>query len=1854
MKPIRVGVGLLGVGLGVAFVLWSCGSARPKAHELAVTSYSPTEAVETPEAIEIQFDRPVVDAQLVGRPPDPAWVTIEPQVAWTGHWRDRQTLVIAPSTDLAPATTYKVSLAGALRARTGGFTFQFVHQPLEVDGVFGVDTESLEPDGEIPISFNQPVRAKDAAARCTLVPEKGAPVALTTKTPDKVDTTIALVPAKLLPPGASYELTCEKLTAATGDAPLVDAYRQSLRARPPLSVVGVSPSGVDIPADEVSIELELSTDVALDDVRKAISSTPAIDGLDKGWLDGSGRRYRVSVDLLENTHYDITLANLADRYGQKLVAPGKVSFQTGLSRSRLQMEAGIFALEASAPGYPIWTRNITRYEVECAAIPRAKLVRLLTTEMNYDPWGGSNDSAKIEWKKLGASVKKKTVAVTAAHNTWHHDDLDLGATCGRTAGARGVYLADVSSTEVTLDPDRPWANPNRRRVLANVTDLGVMIKVGPASGIVWVTSLASGDPTPGAKVTVFTPEGKQVASGTTDKDGLVKIPGSALAKAQPSVDDSDAAGEEGGEEWEDWDSYRSQRLIAIVEKANDLAVVDGNWANGIQIWNFSLPEERRGGQTKIKGFIQSDRGLYRPGESVHFKGLVREVTQTAPPRVPKDKRVSIEVSDSRGTSIHSDVVSLSSFGGFHFDLALDKEASLGDYYVKATLGGQVFRERFMVEEYRPAAFELAIEPGATPRPGGRMTFKANARYLFGAPVTDATVEWNVRRRSHVVSFPKFEEYSFELRDGAWWYRDDYYDDYGTFVADGTGETDANGNLSIAARDTERPIDAGPQDYIVSVNVTDDTDQTIGKSTVVTAHAQDLYLGIHAQEYVQAVNMPFGVNLIAVDTDGKRIAATAKLQFIRDESRCNWYDYGRRSRQVCDEQKVVAFEKQVQIAATGTTTERIYPKDPGEYMVRVETTDARGNVVVTGEPIWVLGKGQAFWSGDESARMTLIASRPSYVPGDTAKLVAQANLERPTALITIERDGVMRAYTRKLESPNEGIELAIEDAWAPNVYASVVLVQGRRGPGDKQRPQMKMGVVELKVSTEHKALAVGIELDKDTVKPGETVTGRIRVTAGGLPVKSEVAVSVADEGVLQLIAYQTPNPLTTFYASTGLGVDTGTNLNRIAKVAGPDQSDPDEGGDFASSSSGKIRSRFVSSAFWAPALVTDAQGEATFTFIAPDNLTAFRVMAVAADAKDRFGSGDKRLTVRKQLMARPALPRFLGAGDATTIGLAIHNDTDKPGVAKVTASASGVTLDKHTATVDVPASGVARVAFSASAAELGSATFDFTVAMNGDDDAVRVTVPIVRPRIIESRTVAKGVLDAGGRTQVTLDLGAGTLRDESELIVTIDRTGLGDLEPSLRYLVEYPYGCLEQTLSKFVPLAKAKDLSKSLGIAGLDGTKMEAYLKAGVAKVARHQQGDGHFSLWPQSQTHPHLTVLAIWGLDEARKAGVAVPEETIDRGIAALQQWVTETTATPDGEGATLAMTGYLLATHGVPDQGLQARLYQQRAGLPTWGQAFLLRAMIAAKADAKQIADLEGVMVKSLVQKGDALVAPDDHDHYYMSSDARSTAMALSALIELSAKNANIGKLVGGLDALRRPDGRWYTTEDNMWSLIALADYVRTATAGNTTVTVAAGGTTLGQPKVSGAGVAVTRTKLSALGATTIDLAATGDTHYAVRVVEARRDDGVALSKGFSVTRTYLDDAGKPLTSIKTGDLVTVKLTITAAQPQRWVAMVDPLPAGLEVVNPRLASSVDTSRDPSAGVDHVDPWSGVDWVHQEMHDDHVEWFADEMPDGTFTLAYKARAATAGTFTALPARIEAMYDPDVMGRTGSSKVTIAP
>lgn len=1861
----RRATALLGAALSASLGLAACSGKSQQKAELTVTSFAPDGATYDPTPyIQIQFDAPVVAEEQVGAQLDDPPLALEPEMDVDAHWLDRQTLVAVPVAELAPSTRYQVALRGPLAGRTNDFTFSFVSSPLQITTVSGDVLDRLPPMPRLALQLNQKVAASAVIERCRLRTPGSAPgskdgIPLTTAEPALEDTSIVVSPKTPLAQGADYELACEGLTGVGGNAPMAEPFVQALHTYPTFSITEFAPKGGPVPADEVAIEIGFANPVVLEDVRAHLSMEPKTPGVAEGWLDGNGMRYRVTLNLETTTEYEIRIkAGLKDIFGQALPAAAVHSFSTSDARPSISMETGIYALETVATGYPVWSRNVSRYDVACARVTQNQVTKVLTTPIDYMGWSDREEG--IEWKKLGLKQKVETVTVENAKNKWHIDHLDFGKMCGTGSRARGLYLAQLNSEDIVPDPDQRWSYRPYQRVLANVTDLGLLLKVGEGSGVVWVTQLSDGQPVAGARVTTYTKDGKRTFQGTSDASGLVRLPGRATL-LPPSKKQDDSENEGYGYYYGNYGAS-AERVIAVVESGDDLAVIDGNWNDGIESWNFNVT--RTYGESDIRGFIQSDRGIYRPGETVHFKGLVREVAVGKAPAVPQQKTIKVAVESSRGSTVFEKNLTLSSFGGFHFDLPLTADAPVGDYHVKATLGKQTFRESFSVEEFRAVSFEVEAKAAKRhTRLREPLQVEVAARYLFGEPVSGGTVEWSVERRRHHLSIPGHSGFAFSdyaaSGDEYWWYRS--REDSGTYVGNGKGKTDKQGKTKLTINDAGIAEDtADPQDYIVQITVEDATNQAVQKSLVVTSHKSDHYLGLRTSEYVTRVDQPIALELIAVMPTGEPVAAKATLTAIRRSWECRHEPAGQRSYPRCEYKETPASSREVALAATGPKTESLRVDKPGSYVLRLEGTDARGNKIAASTYAWVTGAGASGWGDSDEARVNLIASKASYEPGETARLVPQSSLQGALALVTIERGGIIDARVQRMTTAADGIEVALSEVHAPNVYASVALVRGRTGPKDEQRPRMQLGMTELKVSSASRRLAVNIETEKESYLPGETVRGSIRVTSANQPVRAEVSLSAADEGVLQLIAYQTPDPMKQFYANWGLGMDNATNWTKLARLNDPSDVDMEHGADGGGEAdAGRVRSRFVSSAFWAPALVTDADGRITFEFQAPDNLTAFRLMAVAADEGARFGSGERRFTIKKPLLAKPVLPRFFTAGDRGEVGVVIHNYTGADGTVEVTAKADGARLQKDKESVQIAAGDSARVRFPVRVGDGKEATFEFSATMGGHGDALRMSLPVNRPYVYQRRVLARGELGANGNSRFELPLSwpDDLVAKDSMVTVSVDRTGMSELEPGLRYLIEYPYGCLEQTLSRFIPLTKVKDLARSLDLPELAATKLDDFVRAGASKVARHQDVDsGHFTLWPGSEPQPHLTVYALYGLNEAKRAGVRVDAQAVNRGLEAMREWArsAERDLTASGEGGTMAMAAYLLAELGQPDTGLNARLFETHRSLPRYGQAFLLRALHLAKAPAEQRTAVQTELLSGVEDGGETAFVPEPYtDSHYMDSGVRSTAIALSALLAADPTHAMVPKLAEGLLRAQK-GGRWGNTQENLYSLIALADYARRLAQGQATVTVSRGKERELRRRLQGHETMVFRRSVRNLDKGSLAIEADGPVRYVVSVDEARVMKAEApLSQGMTVSREYLDPAtARPLQKIRAGTLVHVRVTLKLEEDQHYIAVVDPLPAGFEAVNPRFATVTSTVESED---DDDEPWwydTPDIWTYRELRDDEARAFADQMSAGEYVFEYLARATLPGKFVALPARAEAMYTPDKNGRSAGAEVDV--
>ena len=1857
--------------LGLSLSALTSASTPPAAPDIHVLSCFPpnpeTTTWDLRNGIRVTFDRDVIAPAEVGKVVTTPAFALSPPVEGEARWTDRRTLAFFPKSGLLPSTTYQVRLAPKLAETLGRSLsawpgLRVVRDRIRILHVqFDGDANYQPVRPMLHVNLSQATSAAALAQACRFCPAEAftsrqCAAAVAAPVQDEAaqpNTRFPLTPATVLVPKTSYLFKCSAgLKPTTGDAGLLKDFEQPFATHGPAEVAKVEPSGKDVAADNVHLSITFTTPMEPTRVREHVELFEVGKGGKAIDLAAEWHRttYTWSGDLTIGGNYQIRFKpGLGDGFGQPLPSGTIASFHVGDASPKLRMEKGIFVVERGSGRYPIWARNLDAFRVRCAEVPETRLAALLYGPWNYDAWWDATRTGDMDYEGLHLQPRDRSIRVRGARNQWHDTRVDLAGVCGSHAKT-GLYMLETSAAGATENTDAQV-----RHALASVTDLGLLAKVGNASSLVWVVSLSSGQPVANAKVRIRDLEGKIRFEGTTNADGVVQAPGAAaLADVKPRpMPEQEGEVDEG-----EWDESRARRVIVTARTDDDFAVLDTNWNNGIQIWNFAVNQDRGGGKLRVRGFLHSDRGLYRPGTTVHLKGLVRLLDAAGKMAVPSQKRrVHLTITDPRDKVMTDENLAVSDFGGFHKDVTIAAETALGDFHVRAEIEGQSFVDRFSVEEYRPRTFEVKLKAAKQHvLVGQALRFDVKANFLYGSPLRAGKLGYSLRRRQHLPEFRGFEEYVFQdyagQHDlGRTWARSEERS-FSDLVADGEAELDGKGGARLVLKDKDKL--KAPQDYILQATVSDATGESVNAAQVVVGHKSQLYLGLHPSEFVQAVDMPFGIQVVGFDPEGNRRAATVELELIRRTYDCG--PHGGEGTWSCKvaPPKGAAIKRTVTVPGSGSAAvERVVLKEPGEYVVRV-IADGKGERALASELIWVIGKGEAFWSGDEGERMTVIASKSRYAPGDTALLVPQTQLPGSLALTTLERDGIMAYSLTNLATSGQAVAIKVTPELAPNVFASVVMVRGRTGEGDRHRPRFKMGLVDLKVESSAQRLNVAITTERPGYQPGEEVRASVRVTsAAGEPVHAELALAAADEGVLQIIGFKTPDPMAAFYKPFGLGVESATTWNRILRKIDPNQDDDEEGGDGGGDEAGRIRSRFMATAFWAPALVTDGDGRVQVKFKAPDNLTAFRLMAVAADLGARFGSGEQRFTVSKPLQAIPALPRFLAPGDQAQAAVAVHNNTGEKLDVTVTANIVGLAVQGGSLRkVVIPAHAYRRVVFEVRAERDGEAKFVFRAEAQGLKDVVLVKLPVRRASVPETLVVGEGSTQAQARHELP-PLGE-VVPGQGGLELSLDRTGMGRLDEGLAYLVGYPYGCLEQTTSKVVPMIALSELARTARLPGVDAGQARKYIEIGIAKILRHQHDDGGFGLWIGATPEVHYTATGLWGLSVAKAAGFKVDDEALAKGAAYLKNHLMSAGrghgAELLGEWGTDAFTVYVLTTFYGSAPGTLARLYEERMKLPIYGRAFLLRALLAGGRK-----DLAGQLAEELF----ALVPGAGMIHevkgelgWYWSSDLRTTAMVLWALGQAAPGDPRLGQLARTL-LESRVEGRWGNTQENVFGLLALADLARArAGAGQVMVSVRLGDRVVAKQSVAGDGVEHVFVPLDKLGGGPLVIAAEGgEIFYNARLRVERPLVSENFDHGIIVERSYLHPEDKtPVEQIHLGQQVLVRLKVSSPVARAHIAVVDRLPAGFEPVLRRFANTDGWQSQPARPRWWHD-WS-TSWQNEELRDDRMQIFADTLTSGSSQHEYLVRAASTGQFVAPPASAEAMYEPAVQGRSAGGTLEI--
>lgn len=1618
------------------------------------------------------------------------------------------------------------------------------------------------------------------------------------------------------------------------------------------------------------VVFEFSNPVYGADLLKGIVITPRVSLYGKKESDGeegddegdyyyrhSGARQSLRFQFKPETQYNIAISGrLRDMYGQALGTDAAITVRTAGYNAAVHIPGGVGVLEAYLPArLPVAAMNWRRLQRRFANVPPDEIVPLLRDGINEkSPVAGWPGAVNDEWD------------LQTTRNVLKRLPLDLKPVLNPDNTGLVYYnLYGLPPREFTYDR---WVDTTQLRSVsgfAQVTNLGLTGKYSPDNILIWVTRLKDCQPVSGAQVELRGDNNKILYTGKSDKNGLCQCPGWYKLGIQPPQED-------------DGEYYYGQRprVWAIVSKGADRAVLVSRWGMGIEPYEFGLPYDWNPQPVQYQGYLFTERGLYKAGEKVYLKGIFRQ-KRRGQWEIPSRRAMTLVIKDSRDQELVNKKISLSDWGSFGYMLQLKSGAPTG-YYSATVESDSISRlragETFRVEAYKPAKFEVSVKPGSESYiAGDSLAGTVSAKYLFGAPMSREKFSWAARLSPHGFSPPGHDGFIFSRY---WWW--DESRDYGSLLASGEGELSEQGSAGIGAKLDLRGSKS-TMALTVEATVTSKDRTTMSGRRQAVVHRGAYYIGYRQSASFIDVGKELTLSVIGARPDGSLAPSQAvAVEIIRQQwisarragsgGRYEWYSERK------DSTVLSASVKTGQVPATVAYT----PGRPGFYIFRLKAVDSRGNQIANGGYFYAIGAGYVSWESRNDDRIDLVADKESYAPGDRARIMVKSPYPSCKALVTVEREFVLSQQVVDLAGSAPVIELPILPEHLPNVYVSVILLRGRlddlkyaEDGNDLSKPAFKIGYVNLAVDPGTKRLALAIASDKPNYLPRDSVS--LELTARDFqnqPAEAEVTLAVVDKGVLNLIDFRTPDAFNAFYGARPLSVETAeTRLHVIGQRNYGEKGENRGGGGGPDAG---FRGEFLTTPFYSAAVYTDKDGRAQARFRLPDNLTAFKIMATAHTKGSQFGAADNSFTVSKPVLLLESLPRFLRIGDSLTAGVTVHNRTGRDQQVEIKATVTGAELlGSGTKTVTVKPDQPAEVTFSYRARIIGEAVFRFAARAEGGSDGLEQKITVLMPKITETVALYEQTENTASQA---LTVPANVWPGIGSLQVTTSSTAFVGLEGCLDYLIKYPYGCLEQTMSGLMPMILAHDLIVNFNLAPAKGKDIRTYVQAGIERVYKFQGADGAFGLWLDSRFRdPYLTAYVLWGLHRAKQKGYEVDNAVVDKGIVYLRSSLGRIGEinrinwpySRRWKYNTMAYGAYALALWGKPDQiGLTA-LCAQRDSMNLFGRSLLLRALYQAKLRPETQAELTQQLfntVKVAPTTWHFEDAGDESDCWVFYSNVVSTSFILSTLLETKGEFAGAEKIVNWLMEERKT-GRWRSTHENMRVFTAMDDYLNVYEKDNPdfTASIKLAGREILSETFKGRELTA-RTKSFGLSEfapgkqlpVKIEKQGAGRLYYGLRMSYAPLAPVKYRDEGFAVAKRITTATGDTLvTSFTAGKIYKVTLTVTTKQDRHYVVVDDPLPAGFEPVNMGFATESDelrrqSGRDRNNEDGEGDYEGGWGWWwggfnHIETYDDRVLCFADVLSNGTHTHSYYMRALTPGRYAVPQTKAEEMYSPEVFG-----------
>ena len=1790
--------------LNAAGILWTRNevSATPVA-KVRVLRALPEKDIDRTGRLSLVFDKPMAVTEEIERPLAEPLFVVKPEAEGHWEWTTPRRLDFVLAKPLLPGRTYRVIPAVNFEQRSGRRlvgeqTFTFVTRSLRVltSRLESYDRENVT----FGVSFNQPVHPEDLV-RCVRVwsTRGGTPrdvVALTKTAAEKVTFRIARLGATRL----TVEIAPD-LAGHGADRSLGNRYTRSFALSRVFTLLGADVRRPSL-GRTATVDLRLSSRPDRSQVPPRVEFSPPVGDVH---VSIGYRSLRLVGPFESGVRYVARVTGrLVSRDGQLLGEGETVRFAVPDRRPALRfkhrrgilMPGGGLELEVEAV-------NVSGVRFEAWRVHENNLVAHARGAQR----GATGRALGVETLPLALPRNRSVSAV-----------VDIKRLLEKPLG---VYRIEARAT------DRRWT---RDEAIVTVSDLGLTAKREADGLMVWVTSLATGRPVEAARVSVRTYSNQALGSALTGADGTARI---ATPPEHPD-----------GAPW-----------IVIAEHGRDMNFLlpdRARWAlEGADLSGREIPRT-------YDVMLYPERGAYRPGDAVHLTGIVRDAFGRVPPAFPL--RVKAARPDGR-LAAETTVTPAGGQGVFHCDIPTGDDWRTGRYGFAAMLPGSekaIGRTNALVEAFVPVRIEvkagLGRERFVIDREnaiGDAPELEVFARYLFGRAASELAlaVDGGFSR----VPFRSKRHPGFSFAPAVATGR--------VKIPGRKLKLDGDGAATVPLAEA-LPKEAGLWRLGVSATVTEDGGRSVSAKASATVDTSGRHVGMRLAERYARAGDPVRVEWVALDSDDAP-ARGGRVEFTLDRIHRDWIWQevnGRRTwRSLRREERVLARTFDVPEGAEPASFELTCPTW-GNYLLRARDERSGSATQVSfcsTNPAWGGGR----MTLDHPERLEIVLDRKEGAPGSRAKALVRSPFPG-TMLLALETDRVIekRIVEMKTCEAEVGFDVPADLRGGAFVTATVVRAID---PGEKSwTPHRAMGVARLATRHDDRRLKMKIDAP-DEARPGAEVAVSVETRAPADAARPGwVHLWAVDEGLLLVTSQRTPDPHGHFLAARRAGVwssdcfggllpdfERPENMDRIGAGSAGRRAPPP--GAEALRRNPIAATRREPAVVWRAAREVGPDGTATFRLAMPEVTGAMRIMAVAVDG-DSYGSAARRMELTAPLLVEASWPRFAAPGDSFRVPVKLFNNTGAPFRAEL-----GVEVDGPVAIKDRPG---ARSIFIGPGASTLLKLDAKALSLGPVTGRVVARARTAAGEEVEARSSAEFCVRPAGPIQsetrfararagdpIEIALPGEFLSGTARTTLTVGAEPLVEIRPAVRALIGYPYGCVEQTTSRlyamvYAPQLLAKDdrdgeATRAFDVNARRRRCVEEMVQAGIDRLWSMQTPAGGLGYWPgASKPHPWGTGYASFFLLQAKQAGFRVPEQFVKPLLAYLERSLSSDNGL---DANTRALYVNVLAGFGRPQHGWMARLSEMLGALDIAGRANLAAAWHHSG---------RGDRARDALPEGTLDLAAETSTGGRITSRVRQEAVLLLALLEINPRHDWIPPLAERVNVARKGRGYWGSTLENATALAALARY---QASGASSADFAGTVETPGGGKRRFSSAAPLTLTFDA-GGRPVRIRSEGKGFLFVSAETEGLSTATAASeydRRIRVRRRWTDAEGRdvdPL-AVRVGDLVNVETTLSAPGfgYGRWVhniAVVDALPGGLEVENPRLSTSTANARRGSSPCDHV-----------EFLDDRVVVFTS-ISRQPRTFRYSLRAVAEGDYALPPVQASCMYDAGCASVNGAGRMRVGP